>query len=655
MPPKQKHFSLYGGTSPKRYTSKLPTTAPSYPPSTSSYPNMLPSNVPRQIKKPRKILWLLGIFFLLYWFGIRHGLGLERLPPPPLGFAVEGGRRGRRSSLFWGQQGMATLLPAAQGTRPEHPIYELMEKAETKWKNLLRSQSRTLNAAVQEYKKRYGMPPPAGFDVWFDFCQKNGVRIVDEYDLLMKDLLPHHALSPALFLQRSKALEGQSFTYTLDISKQGVDLVGDRAWAARPKHLQTLINGFKAHLPEGFYLRVTGSDHDTGSTVLGKDQRSRAMELVKQGKHFDEAELKALENPARTPAWGWFKACPLDSPANIRPGAENITEDVLPKSFIHDHLPTMDFCDFPEHKRLHGAMSLDYAVRSPSVLKPVLVLSKFPMDSSFQITPMEGYMNISQEDVPYLGQWSEKTDNRLFWRGSTTGGYGGVRSWKESHRLRLHLMMNGPKGGDTWWDQHVREVMMPDGQGSFTVARRWEKSLSKAYADVKLAGQPIQCPSAEICKQVTDTIEFGEKVWPDQAAAFKYNLDVDGNGWSSRFHRLLSSGSPVIKFTMFPEWHQEWLTPWLHYIPLKPDYSDLYDIMAFFVGPIDEAGRVDETKGHDHLAKKIGEAGQQFALEHWNWANMQAYMFRLLLELQRLHSMDRESMSYKEPEVIRQV
>jgi hypothetical protein len=36
---------------------------------------------------------------------------------------------------------------------------------------------------------------------------------------------------------------------------------------------------------------------------------------------------------------------------------------------------------------------------------------------------------------------------------------------------------------------------------------------------------------------------------------YRYALDVDGNGWSSRFHRLLSSGSPVLKFTMFPEWH----------------------------------------------------------------------------------------------------
>ncbi|WRT67758.1 uncharacterized protein IL334_004730 [Kwoniella shivajii] len=649
MPPRTSR-SPYGTSPKQKWSKQLPTSSSSgFPLSTSS---MLSQNVPRPIRRPKKILYLMVIFFLLYWFGIRHGLGIERIPPPPLGFAVPGGRRGRRSSLFWGNRGTATILPPPQGIKTEHPIYELMEKAETKWNTLLNSQSKTLNQAVNEYKKRYKMSPPVGFDIWFDFCQRHNIKIVDDYDQLMRDLLPHHALNPSTFIARSKALEGTGFTYTLDISKQAVTLSGERSIAARPKHLQRLIGGFMNDLPEGFYLRITGSDHDTGSVVLGKDQRERAMQLVREDKHFDEAELKALEDPNRTPAWGWFKACPLDSPANIRPGAENATEDVLPKSFIFDHLPTMDFCEYPELKRLHGAMALDYSYRSPSILKPILVLSKFPGDASFQTTPMEAYVNITTEDVPFLGTWEEKTDNRLFWRGSTTGGYGGQRDWKESHRMRLHLMVNGPKGGDTWWNQQLREIIVPDGEGGYKTVRRWERVLSKAYADVKLSGQPVQCPNAEVCQQVSNTIEFGDKVWPDQAAAFKYNLDVDGNGWSSRFHRLLSSGSPVIKFTMFPEWHMEWLTPWYHYIPLKPDYSDLYDIMAFFVGPVDEAGNIDTTKGHDYLAQKIGEAGQKFALEHWSWVDMQAYTFRLLLELQRLHSLDREMMTYKEPEAM---
>jgi hypothetical protein len=61
--------------------------------------------------------------------------------------------------------------------------------------------------------------------------------------------------------------------------------------------------------------------------------------------------------------------------------------------------------------------------------------------------------------------------------------------------------------------------------------------------------------------------------------------------------------------------------------PSQVDYSDVYSIMSFFIGPPD--GRAG---GHDDLARGIAEAGRQFALEHWRWEDMQAYMFRLLLE-----------------------
>jgi hypothetical protein len=270
------------GVSPKSRSYRLPTHHPSGSLS-SSFP-LSNAGIPRPIRKPRKILYLVVIFFLLYWFGIRHGLGIERIPPPPLGFAVKGGRRGRKGSLVWGRNGMAVLSPNPLAKRQEHPIYELMERAEDKWNNLLRSQSKTLQQAVQEYKKRYGLHPPAGFDAWFEFCKKHNVKIVDNYDQMMKDLLPHHALEPELFIKRSQELEGTTFTYTLDVTPDQVELTGERSWSARPKHIQSLIDGFKEFLPADFKLRVSGSDHDTGSVILGRDQRSRAMQLVKEGK-----------------------------------------------------------------------------------------------------------------------------------------------------------------------------------------------------------------------------------------------------------------------------------------------------------------------------------------------------------------------------------
>jgi hypothetical protein len=38
--------------------------------------------------------------------------------------------------------------------------------------------------------------------------------------------------------------------------------------------------------------------------------------------------------------------------------------------------------------------------------------------------------------------------------------------------------------------------------------------------------------------------------------------------------------------------------PWLHYVPIKPSYDDLYDTAAFFLGPIGPDGEVDTSLGH---------------------------------------------------------
>lgn len=52
----------------------------------------------------------------------------------------------------------------------------------------------------------------------------------------------------------------------------------------------------------------------------------------------------------------------------------------------------------------------------------------------------------------------------------------------------------------------------------------------------------------------------------------------------------------------------------------------MYDVLSFFIGPMHEDGTIDHSKGHDYLGQKIGRAGQDFALNHWRWVDMQAYV-----------------------------
>ena len=77
----------------------------------------------------------------------------------------------------------------------EHPIPKLIEEAELKYEEKLQRQSKTLEDAVAEYKRRYRREPPKGFGEWWDFAQKYDVKMVDEYDGLMADLAPFSELS----------------------------------------------------------------------------------------------------------------------------------------------------------------------------------------------------------------------------------------------------------------------------------------------------------------------------------------------------------------------------------------------------------------------------------------------------------------------------
>ena len=88
-----------------------------------------------------------------------------------------------------------TSVKTPDGKLSEHPIPRLMAEAEDKFRNLLARQSKTLEEAVVEYRRRYNREPPKGFDEWWDFLQKWEVKIVDEYDGLMEDLAPFMELS----------------------------------------------------------------------------------------------------------------------------------------------------------------------------------------------------------------------------------------------------------------------------------------------------------------------------------------------------------------------------------------------------------------------------------------------------------------------------
>lgn len=84
----------------------------------------------------------------------------------------------------------------------------------------------------------------------------------------------------------------------------------------------------------------------------------------------------------------------------------------------------------------------------------------------------------------------------------------------------------------------------------------------------------------------------------------------------------MTTNSLIFKSTIFPEWFTDRVQPWVHFVPVKMDYTDLYDILYFFHGAKDGAG------AHDDLAEKIATAGKEWSLKYWRKEDMVAYMFR---------------------------
>ena len=62
-------------------------------------------------------------------------------------------------------------------------------------------------------------------------------------------------------------------------------------------------------------------------------------------------------------------------------------------------------------------------------------------------------------------------------------------------------------------------------------------------------------------------------------------------------------------------------------MPVATDYSDLWAIMAFFRGDRHGVG------AHDRLAESIALEGKAWAETTWRMADMEVYLFRLLLEV----------------------
>ncbi|KAG2068530.1 hypothetical protein BDR04DRAFT_770499 [Suillus decipiens] len=539
--------------------------------------------------------------------------------PPPLG------------DHHYGDNGLLVVNPNGP-----HPILELIERAEEAWAKKLGRASKTLGEAIAEYKRRYHRPPPIHFEKWWDYVVTHNVQLPDEYDEIYRDLEPYWGIDPLDFQKTREQLEALDQTVVVAKTAQspvievvdyhlpqpnGKDLVG------RVENVLRLLQDVQDFMPP---FRAVFSPHDNPAMLSDYGVKSMALDAAAARITVTRNELPPIKRS------GWRSACHPSSPAWQNPiDLDELPEPPSHKTFISDHRLSMDPCLNPSLLRNHGQFLSHHTGPDPqSTLVPRFSLCSTLVHHDIRPAAPYGWV----EDLPKSDNppWEERVDERLLWRGTNTGIHHGADTrWQRAHRDHLVQLVNDMEG--------TLDVLRSPLNDTEPVGEpvAWRKAyLNPALMDIQFAGKAGAC--SDLCDHLDRLYDWRKMQTLQEAGRYKYVFDVDGNGWSGRFKRLITSNSLVFKSSIYPEWFMDRVAPWVHYVPVQVDLSDLYDTLTFFRGGLQGEG------AHEDLAKKIAAAGREWSQTYWRKEDLTAYMFRLFLEYARVSSLDRDAMSYKE-------
>ncbi|KAI5862511.1 hypothetical protein GGS23DRAFT_610171 [Durotheca rogersii] len=486
----------------------------------------------------------------------------------------------------------------------EHPIQGLIHDARADFEALLQKQSTTYSAAHDEYRRRYGVEPPPGFKAWYEFARSHDSPIIDEFDTIYRGISPFWKLSGQQVLEIMTVARNDPNSELWLCTFSGLAARADcnHQWRTFDRHVpllfDTLLGELRGVLPDVKFL-VNHLDEPRVLIPPGSREQPGPDNV------FNITDL------SRQRAWDILtKFCP--SQDNRRDLSTSHTIEASDDLFITNASSAKDLCQHPEYSDMHGFHISSTSFRlieglvpvlstgSPSTMGDILYPSPAYIESEFQ------YVEANDVD------WDQKRNN-LYWAGSTTGGFAVDGQWRNHHRQRFVALAQNLQGRQ---HQYLSE-QADDGvvRSSFLDGRLYDVGFTRIF----------QCGRRQCREQ---RAYFGRRPWAaaDQALGSRLAFDLDGNGISGRYYKLLASRSALLKQTLLREWHDERLAAWVHYVPVSQSLTDLPELVRYLAST--PAGR--------QAARQVADQGRDWFARAFRREDLAIYAYRLLLELARL-------------------
>lgn len=119
-------------------------------------------------------------------------------------------------------------------------------------------------------------------------------------------------------------------------------------------------------------------------------------------------------------------------------------------------------------------------------------------------------------------------------------------------------------------------------------------------------------------------INLVDSMSPEQQSTYKYLINIDGHVSAYRLSLELQSGSCILMVeSKYRLWYKHMLKPYIHYIPIKSDLSDLIE-------------KVKWCKNNDEKCKRIASNAKLFADTYLCKKGILDYLEKLLIDLKVL-------------------